>query len=493
MKISSKSWILITILVVSAYLRFSTLPHLLVITPDESYQAYVTLTLIKSFHIIWIGLSAGAYNLFLGPLWNYIIYPFLYFSHGDPISLGYAAVIPGVLATFFIYLAGKKMFSENTGLIASLLYACSPLLIYYDQKPYPSGLTLLSLLILLSLYMTKYSSKWWILFAASIGMVFHIHLSLLPAIFVAVYWAYLQRKKITMKNFLLASTVFFVLISPLIAFDYFHKGSNILAPITFLTTYKGHFSKSNFIYHTDSLFQSLGRVVYLNSYSNNSDEILWPCTLTSLSTRTKPIFLISGSVLLLLIYFYTRKDTWVNDGKRLLALLSLSILIPFIFFQFINPIEYYLLGFYPLLILIAASVAESLKPKIKTGIYILFIIIAFLGIFTVATAKNDYGLETKKILVKKVMNTINQSPFSLSEEGNCHKYESWRYIFSVYGRKPNQSSEDPMFGWLYKDELTDAPPKYSIIMKETRSSNPVPSNFDYSFQEGSFSTYIYSQ
>src|SRR5207248_1630920 len=101
--------------------------------------------------------------------------------------------------------------------------------------------------------------------------------------------------------------------------------------------------------------------------------------------------------------------------------------------------------------------------------YILLIFFVLHGIFTIFTAKGDYGLNTKKKLITEVMITIDNKPFDLSEEGACHKYEGWRYLFSIYGKKPEKSSEDNNFAWLYPNEVSNKPIKYTVIMKETRA------------------------
>ena len=123
--------------------------------------------------------------------------------------------------------------------------------------------------------------------------------------------------------------------------------------------------------------------------------------------------------------------------------------------------------------------------------YLALISVVSLNIYTVITAKGDYGLTAKKLLISKVLNTVGTASYDLSQEGDCHKYEAWRYLFSVYGKNPSHTSEDPVFGWLYKDEIAATPGEFLIILKETRSQKSVPQNFTYSFQEGGFSAYIY--
>lgn len=481
---------ILLILLLSALLRLLTVPNLLVFTPDEVYQTYLAQTLIKNFHIIWIGMSAGSFDLFLGPGWIYFIYPILWLSSGDPLILGYIGGILGVITTYLIYLIGQKFFGEKVGLLASLLYATSPLLIYYDQKPYPSGISILAVVLLFSLLLTKLSKWWWVLFAISYGAVFHIHLSLIPVILVGIYWALANRKTLSLKIFGVSVLVFLMVASPLIAFDFLHDFSNISTPWRVFKNPAGFSSSTN---HLGTLFESMGRVIYLNPNSNSSDEILWPCDSASITTRTTPLWIVSLLSILTLLYFVVKKTSWQDKNKRLLGLWGLVFLLPFTVLSIINPVEYYLVGFFPIFLLMIGILVEELKKPHKIWAYGLITIIVLVGIYTVVSAKGDYGLATKKKLISEVMNVVRDEPFELDETGDCHRYGGWRYLFSVYGQKPEQSSEDRSFGWLYPDELSDKETKYSVIIKESRSPAQVVPGYKYVLDEGGFSAYIFEK
>lgn len=479
------------ILILSTILRISTVPNLLSFTSDEAYQAYISQTLLKDFHIIWIGLSAGGFDTYLGPYWNYIIAPFLFVSKGDPVVLGYIASILGIFATFLLYLVGKKLFNERVAILATLLYASLPLIIYYDQKPYPSGIPFLSLLITFSIYMARYSAKWWIIFAIAYGMVFHIHLSLIPVVFVAIYWAFLYRKLITKKIVVCSLLAFIIMISPLIAFDYFHKASNITAPFKVFTSIKKGSFKLDTSNRINTLLDSVGRVWYLSPYKNNADEILYPCRITEFSTRTKSNIIMSLATFILFFSYLLNKKAWKDPRTRLLLLLSLSYLIPYTILSIISPVEYYLLGFYPLLFLLVSLAIESSKGFYKPFLYFMILTIAFLGVFTLINAKEDFGLNVKKRLITQVMNTIGDNPYYLNAEGICHKFEGWRYLFSVYGNRPERSFEDEIFAWLYPEEISKKVTEYSVIIKETRTPVPIDQNYKFIIKEGGFSAYIF--
>lgn len=479
------------ILLLAALVRFTTLSKLMVFTPDEEYLLYIAQTIIKHFHIIWIGVSALGFDLYMGPFWIYIIYPFVALAKGDPVVIGVITSVLGVFCVLLLYFLGKKMFNQKVGTISSLLYASSSLIVYYDQQPYPPGVPFLSLLLTLSLYMSQFSNKWWIFFAFLYGMVFHIHLSLLMIIFVAFYWAILERRKLSKKVVIISILTFLLTVSPLIAFDYFHKGSNITVPIRILKSSSGKKAPLNLDVRFFNFFQSLGRAFYLDAGKANSDEILYPCMIEKSSTTTKSNPILSLVVLSGLAYFFLRKDTLAQKGKRLIFLLSLSFLVPFGLLSIVNPIEYYLLGFFPLLFLIIPLSIESLPKLFKSFAYVLLFLFMAHGLFTVFASKGDFGLEAKKKLILKVMDEVGDKPYEITEEGFCNKYGGWRYLFSAYTRRPERSSEDKTFSWLYPKEVSNKLVQIKVTLKETRSNVRVDDGAKKVLYEGGYSAYIY--
>lgn len=459
-----KKFLLPTVIILlAAFLRFATVGKLVPFTPDEEYLIYLANTIIKDFHIIWIGVSSLGFNLYMGPFWIYFISPFLMISKGDPIILNYLAISFGVATVALLYFLGQKMFGKKVAIIASMIYALSPLIIFNDQKAYPTAVPFLSLSLMASLYMTKFSKKWWIIFAFLYGAVFHLHLSLILTIFIAIYWAISHKKTVDSKTIILSFMAFLLMVSPLIAFDYFHKGSNITTPIRVLASARKNGVKINLAPRFSTFFSSMGRVFYLPAGKESSDEILPDCPKSHAPT------IIPSLVVLSLFLFFLNRKTWRNGDKKLIALMSLCYILPFLFLPVINPVEYYLLGFFPLLFLVLAMVIESFSSNIKKLSYGVLIILALLSIDTIVNARGSFGMASKKDLIIKITREINGSSFSLSETGDCQRYGGWRYLFSTYGKRPDKSSEDPVFSWLYPDEIISSHPKSSVIIKEDRT------------------------
>jgi len=490
---TKKKFLLIAILFLALFLRVYKLADNFVFGVDEEYQAYLAQAIIKNFHIIWVGVSSTA-DFYLGPFWTYLTSGLLYLSNGDPLITGYFAAFLGVATTLAVFVFGNKLYGYKTGILAALLYSSLPLVVYFDQKYWNVSLVpMLSLVLLLSIYSSRKNEKWWIVFALAYGLVFHTHLSLAPIGIVAFIFIISQRKKIHLKTYLLSVLVFIIVISPLIAFDYFHKWSNLTFPVRLINNSDKGSGRVSPLYKINAFGQTLGRLVYLNPHTDSADEINWGCTsmsngkyfqdksdkywqtIDSITSRTTPSQLLILSVLLILIWFLTRKVLWLKDNTKLLIIAISTLLVCFLLFPG-DAFDYYLIGLFPLLLFIPGILMDKAGLSGKTIIAGTLITLSFLGVRTVVTSTNDYGLEVKRQLISEVNKVVGKEPFELKSEGMCHIAEGWRYLFSVYGRKPEVSDTDKMFGWLYPDEITGKAGTYQVIMQETRVPLPFKSD-----------------
>lgn len=499
-RLRSKYWLIIGLLFTALLLRLNNLPNIFVFTLDEEYQTTLAKTIVDDFHVIWIGVNASNLGFYLGPFWTYFTSFWLFLSKGDPLITGYIAGLIGVLTTGFVIFVGHKMFNLRVGLTVGLLYATLPLLVYFDQKYWNPTLTpLLSVVLIFSIYKSAKSPLWWILFALAFGLVFHVHLSLVPYGLLALVWL-IRERNINKKIFAGSILVFLLTISPLIAFDYFHKGSNITTPLRFGEITATETYRINPAHHSIAFYELLGRILYLEPNKNNADEILFSCTSTSIyknhsiidqySTRTKPVAALSLLSLALLLYFFFRKRTWQEKNSRALALATLFIVISFLLFPG-GAVEYYLLGFFPLFLLILAKVIDSFKGRTNIVGAIFLIVLSLLGIATILTVKDDYGMANKKKLVADVMKIIEDKPYKLVESGMCHRFEGWRYLFSVYGRRPERSSVDEVLGWLYPSEITENPVSYRVVVAEKRTPQEFDTQEAKVVSRGGFNAYIF--
>lgn len=482
------------------FLRFHNIDNLYIFGFDEEYQATYAMTLVKDLHPIWIGVSAGFVDFYMGPYFTYFTAFWLWISKGDPLITAYIAGITGVITSVALFFVGWKFFNLLTGIIASLLYAGLPLIVFYDQKYWnPMFVQLIVLLMFTSVMLVKKSYWWWVLYAALIGVIFETDLLPIPLAFIGV-WVFLKGKYWLNKKLVLTCFLVFLLFYwPLLVFDYFHNWSNL----TIFTRYSRQAeqvgAKLDLAKKSLTFLDTMGRFWYLKSGSSNADELNTACYSLStkkefqfidkISERTFPnIWLSIASVVLLLIFLVKV----VKERKYPYLLLTSFLLISVGFYLFYSggSFEYYLHGLIALFTFIPGILISWMNKKYRIISFIGIIIILIFGVNTVLQSSDKFSLGSKKKLISKIMEKVGDSNFSINGMGACHNYEGWRYLFKTYGRTPNKSYTDQNFGWLYPEEVYEGKVSYEVILAESR----IPSDKDINgydrIDEGGYSAYI---
>lgn len=498
--LSTNYFVTFIIFILALFLRTYNLENLFVFTIDEEYLFTQAQTIVEDFHLIWIGLSVSV-GFYMGPLMTYITALLIYLFK-DPVAGGYLAAFIGSVTATTVFLVGRSLFNSKVGVVAGLLYAGLPLVIFYDQRFWNNTpIPLISLLLFYSLYKAIKNPKWWIMFSFLSGLVFHTNLTLFPYLIVGALLFLLHFKKISLKIILISVFFFLLVYSPLLVFDYFHNWSNITSPFRFRSesVYKDNTTEIN--KHAKALFNFLGRFYYLNIGSINVDENHWGCTSVSgnnvpsyrdkYSTYTNPPLVISFASLGLIIFFLISKNTWKDSKKRLLGVMILLFVGFFLIFPG-GALEYYLLPIFSLLPFIPALVISNFKGIKKYIGYSFLIIVLTYAIFVVINSDSQLGIGSQKRIIEKVLNVVNDKNFELQEKGECRGYAGWRYLFTIYGKTPVKSSIDSTFGWLYKDKMSENPNvKYTVIVFENRAvSIEKLNNIVAEFEEGGFKAYV---
>ena len=86
-------------------------------------------------------------------------------------------------------------------------------------------------------------------------------------------------------------------------------------------------------------------------------------------------------------------------------------------------------------------------------------------------------LKNKKELVKKVLLVTGGKSYRVEEDGSCHKYAGFRYLFKEYGSYPPISSSiDGNLGWLYPNEISGTTPDYLVTIAATKELSKIGEN-----------------
>lgn len=458
---------------------------------DEEYQASLAWEQVKNFHPIWIGVSASNVGYYLGPGFTYLNALLFYVSNGDPASLAWFSGIFGIITMISVYYVTHKLINRKAALIAMTIYGGSALLNFFDRRFWnPTPIPFITLWIVYSLIKGGSNPRWYIFTAILVGASLNVHLSLIvlfPLIFISILW---NIKKIKLLTWVGMGTSYFLLTLPMLVFDFVHNFDNLRAPLLFIANRGGGestLSLASISSHIAVFFQTLGRVWFINLHTNIQNE---QCLGAHCIITPAVPWLIFLSSVLLVIFVYTAIKKRNSTNIHILCALFLYM-VSFMFYSGYSA-EYYLLGFLALFSIVIGKIAS------KGNNWLLFlalsIFIVFNGYTVIASNQEQYGLVTRKKLIHKIMDTVDDKPFSLEVYGNdprkYHPYGGWRYLFKTYGTTPAQSFADEFFGWIYPDELSNTQPGYRVIISDSipyKSSSKALKGFRY----GAYYGYIF--
>lgn len=140
-------------LLLSGGIMLYKLSSLMVFIGDQAWFYLAARDLLLGKGIPLVGIPSSHSWLHQGPFWTYLLAIVLWLGNFNPVVGGYLSVVVALATTFVMYFLGRKIFSDRIGLVASLLFATSPLVIFYARMPYHTApIPLFTLLYFFSLY-----------------------------------------------------------------------------------------------------------------------------------------------------------------------------------------------------------------------------------------------------------------------------------------------------------------------------------------------------
>lgn len=448
--------LLLLIILVSAFLRLYRISDYMTFLGDEGRDAIVAKDILQG-HFTLLGPRASAGDFFLGPIYYYMMAPFLFLSHLDPVGPAIMVALFGIATVFLVYYVGKKFFNLKAGLIAASLYAVSPLVIAYSRSSWnPNIMPFFSLLMLYLLFIAvkKQSQKYFLIVGLLLGITMQLHyLSTFLAVIIFFFVGsgeIMQQKKGLFKRYLLHYLEIFggflVGFSAFLAFEAKHGFPNIRTILRFIfedNATKGYNLHQSFLGNVFNVFFRLfGRLVtkYPPPEQVNAtiDPILsvWAiATIILAICSIIAIFYVKDRMKILLL------SVWLFFGILLFGLYKKSIYDYYLGFMF--PLPFLLIGG-------LLSKVSGLKKYQKIGMIVSFFVFGGLMILNLSGNPFRYPPNKQKDQAKKIADTVlehtNNRPFNfaLLTQGNSdHVY---RYFFDIENKTPvviQNTSIDP--------------------------------------------------
>jgi 4-amino-4-deoxy-L-arabinose transferase-like glycosyltransferase len=444
--------ILAAILAVGAFMRLYRISDYMTFLGDEGRDVIIVRRLLVELHPPLIGPGTSIGNMYLGPLYYYMMAPALLLANFSPVGPAVQIAFLGIITIGLVWWVGREWFSPVAGLIAAGLYSISPTVITYARSSWnPNIMPFFALLSIYSLWRIWSASanasarrikefKWLIVLGVAYAFVLQSHyLGLLLAPVLVIFWILTFRNLKSvgyrpvdighfMKYSLLALGIFALLMSPLVIFDARHGWNNSKALWNFFTVRQStvSFRPWNAIPNAWPIWQEIvtSLLTAKNAILGSVAAILGLAGVLTLLIRIKRVEGNSKKAYFLLF-------VWLGFALLGIGLYKQEIYDHY--FGFIFAVPFLLLG---------ALIQElGTRHKGLVGKTIIYCVLPIaLGVLAFINIENspiryppNKQLERSQTVAKKILDESEGRPFDLAVLAERNYEDGYRYFLLVWG------------------------------------------------------------
>jgi 4-amino-4-deoxy-L-arabinose transferase-like glycosyltransferase len=237
-------WILVFILFVAAFCRLYKIDQYMTFLGDEGRDVITVRRFLVEGHPPLIGPGTSIGNMYLGPLYYYMMAFPLLIANFSPVGPAVQIALLGIITVAFTWWVGRTCFNKWAGAVTAGLYAISPTIIVYSRSSWnPNIMPFFALICIWAVWKVWRDKNfcWLPILGVSFAFVLQSHylgLLLAPTLFIFWVAALLgiwrtDRRRVFVKDSLIGLVLFLFLMSPLAVFDARHNFINFRAMYTF--------------------------------------------------------------------------------------------------------------------------------------------------------------------------------------------------------------------------------------------------------------------
>jgi len=243
--------LLIIILLVASFMRLYRIGEYMTFLGDEGRDVIIVRRFLTEGDIFLIGPGTSIGNMYLGPMYYYMMAPALLIANFSPIGPSIQIALLGIFTTWFVWWVAREWFPNEknkihfSALAAAFLYAIAPTVVIYARSSWnPNIMPFFALLCVYSLWKvirtTNYKWLWVLGFSfAAVLQSHYLGLILIPLLgsmwLLGGFLHWKDGKKSYIMHSLIGFVIFLLLMSPLAIFDARHGWRNFDAIKTFFT------------------------------------------------------------------------------------------------------------------------------------------------------------------------------------------------------------------------------------------------------------------
>ncbi|MEK7616972.1 MAG: glycosyltransferase family 39 protein [Patescibacteria group bacterium] len=436
--------ILIIILLFGIFFRTYKLVERFGFAHDADLYSWIVKDIVIDHHPRLIGQLTSTEGIFIGPLFYYLLIPFFLIFNMDPIGSAYFSPVVGILNILSYYFVLSKLFNKKVGIIAAFLQAVSLGAVGFDRWVVPTITTKLWAIWYLYtiLMIIRGNFKVLPLLGLLIGLIWQVHLALLPAL-LAVPFAFVFSKKIPR----LKQIAFFILslvVSslPLLVFEIKHNFIQTISLVkSFLINHEGATGWYKFW-------------TILDKISKNTDSLFF--SPGSLPNNLKLFF--SMGLLLLCLVLIKKKILKAYEASALL--IWIAGVVSYFSFSSVQVSEYYFANleviFLTLASLLICVFFNSSVLRRYLTLLLLFLLLFRNVIFYLTSEPFHIGYAEKKAITQYIVSDAKENTFpcvAINYITLPGENVGFRYLFFINSLKLAQPSDKvPVYSIVFPYE-----------------------------------------
>lgn len=444
---------------------------------DEDRFALTAKRILVDFRPVLIGYSLPGGEIYLGPIFPYILSIWYLIANMNPFNLPLFSAFFGAISSILVYKVGSIIFeSKKVGFFASVIYGFSFLANVYSRVLTELTIVpILSLLVYLILYQNiKFLAPKYLIWLGVVLLVAAQNEgSSFSLILLAVICVFIFKLGIPTKKWLTIVGIFIAFHIPVVIFELRH---NFFITKAFVEFFFKNTSSSGLSLNIDSLQQTImifpktfSRFLFPSGTENIANQIL-PC-IDLINARESAInsylLVLSGAIIIL--FLYLAKKGHAQIGGKILALHFAVIIGGIFLYSLFMPgwfYEWLLVIFFPAFALIIGYFLAKISSLGKAGgiMTLMFLsVFVFLNLRSLFLVKEDFGLSAKSQAVEFAISQIGNKPFFLDSIGSCFA-QGYNFLFWHHGNFPKTSYSDDSFTPTYYPKHMGDRPKLGVVM-----------------------------
>lgn len=217
--------VLIFILLIGFFFRIYQVVERFKFAHDGDLFSWIVKDIVVDHHIRLIGQLTSAEGIYIGPLFYYSLIPFFTLTNMDPIGGIILITILGMATLVSYYFVFSKLFNTKLALITTFLQAVLLSRVDFDRWVVPSTPTNLWVVWYFYTIVQIARGNFIVLplLAVLIGLIWHIHIALMPALLVVPVAIILSKKIPSVKQVIVFLIVLSIVSLPLLIFEARHN------------------------------------------------------------------------------------------------------------------------------------------------------------------------------------------------------------------------------------------------------------------------------